>query len=121
MYVKLDQLEIMGTHLEEVRVGDILSFEALIRNPLDWDHFFERIEMLKDHRNSQFVVVTREGDRIEGFGEIISTEKWRNGMQFGFKIKVKVKKQKSLSDKRAHERPQVADQAAIAELSPMPF
>jgi hypothetical protein len=108
----------MNTHLEEVKVGDILSFEALIKNPLDWDHFFERIEMLKYHRNSSFIVVTREGDRIEGVGEIISVEKWRNGMQFRFKIKVKVKKQKSLSDKRSHER--LVDQAVAAELIPLP-
>lgn len=119
MYVKLDQLEIMGTHLEEVKVGDILSFEALIRNPLDWDHFFEQIEMLKYHRNTPFTVVTREGDRIQGFGEVISAEKWRNGIHFGFKIKVKVKKQKSLSDKRTHER--LTNQAVVAELSPLPF
>lgn len=119
MYVKLDQLEIMGTHLEEVKVGDILSFEALIRNPLDWDHFFERIEMLKYHRNTPFTVVTREGDRIQGFGEIISADKWRNGIHFGFKIKVKVKKQKSLSDKRVHER--VTSQPVVPELSPLPL
>ncbi len=119
MYVKLDQLEIMGTHLEEVKVGDILSFEALIRNPLDWHHFFERIEMLKYHRNTPFTVVTREGDRIQGIGEIISADKWRNGIHFGFKIKVKVKKQKSLSDKRTHER--LANQPVIAELSALPF
>jgi hypothetical protein len=119
VYVKLDQLEIMGTHLEEVKVGDILSFEALIRNPLDWDHFFERIETLKYHRNRPFTVVTREGDRIQGIGEIISAEKWRNGIHFGFKIKVKVRKQKSLSDKRAHER--LTNQGAVPELSPLPF
>ena len=119
MYVKLDQLEIMGNLLEEVKVGDILSFEALIRNPLDWDHFFDRIEMLKYHRKTPFTVVTQEGDRIQGFGEIISAEKWRNGIHFGFKIKVKVKKQKSLSDKRMHKR--LANQAVVAELRPLPF
>ncbi|MGB8640913.1 MAG: hypothetical protein WCD28_01400, partial [Nitrososphaeraceae archaeon] len=66
-----------------------------------------------------FTVVTREGDRIQGFGEIISAEKWRNGMHFGFKIKVKVKKQKSLSDKRVHER--VTSQPLVPELSPLPL
>jgi hypothetical protein len=75
--------------------------------------------MLKYHRNTPFTVVTREGDRIQGIGEIISAEKWRNGIHFGFKIKVKVKKQKSLSDKRVHER--LASQAVISELSPLPF
>jgi hypothetical protein len=120
VYVKLDKLEIMGTHLEEVKVGDILSFEALVRNPLDWDHFFERIEMLKYHRNTPFTVVTREGDRIQGLGETISAEKWRNGIHFGFKIKVKVRKQKSLSDKRMHER-SANHQLVIAELSPLTF
>jgi hypothetical protein len=104
VYVKLDQLEIMGTHLEDVRVGDILSLEAVIRNPLDWDHFYERIEVLQHHRKTPFTVVTREGDRIQGLGELISTEKWRNGAHLGFKIKVKVKRQKSLSDRRSHRR-----------------
>jgi hypothetical protein len=116
VYVKLDQLEIMGTHLEDVRVGDILSFEALIRNPLDWDHFFERIEALQYHRKTTFTVVTREGNKTHGLGEIISTEKWRNGVHFGFKIKVKVKRQKSLSDRRAHER--VNNHVVVAELNP---
>jgi hypothetical protein len=119
VYVKLDKLEIMGTHLVEVKVGDILSFEALVRNPLDWDHFFERIEMLKYHRNAHFTVVTREGDRIHGLGETISAEKWRNGVHFGFKIKVKIKKQKSLSDKRVHEK-SVSHPPVMAELSPLP-
>lgn len=119
MYVKLDKLEIMGNLLEEVKVGDILSFEALIRNPLDWDHFFNRIESLKYHRNTPFTVVTQEGDRIQGFGEIVSAEKWRNGIHFGFKIKLKVKKQKSLTDKRMHKK--TGNEAIIVELAPLPF
>lgn len=119
MYVKLDQLELMGNLLEDLKVGDIVSFEGLVKNPLDWEHFFNRIEMLKYHRKTPFTLVTREGDRIQGIGEIVSIERWRNGIHFGFKIKVKVRKQKSLSDKRAHER--IKNHALITELNPIPI
>jgi hypothetical protein len=45
-------------------------------------------------------VVTQEGERVIGFGNIVEVDKWSNRAQYGFKIKISVKKQKSLSDRR---------------------
>jgi hypothetical protein len=45
-------------------------------------------------------VVTREGDRLVGTGDIVEVDKWSNRGQYGFKIKIDVKKQKSLTERR---------------------
>jgi endo-alpha-1,4-polygalactosaminidase (GH114 family) len=81
-------------------VGDMLSVQSLIRNPLDWHHFYDKISTIKKGAKTDFIVVTDEGDRIAGSGEVIDMEKWSNHGHFGFKIKIKIKKQKSSSDRR---------------------
>ena len=100
MYAKVCQIEILSSYLTEVTVGDMLSVQSLIRNPLDWHHFYEKISTIKKGAKTDFIVVTDEGDRIAGSGEVIDMEKWSNHGHFGFKIKIKIKKQKSSSDRR---------------------
>jgi hypothetical protein len=78
----------------------MLTVQALITNPLDWHHFYEKLSTLKQGEKTEFTVVTREGDRLVGTGEIIEVDKWSNRGQYGFKIKIDVKKQKSLTDRR---------------------
>ena len=78
----------------------MLTVQALITNPLDWQHFYEKISIIKLGEKTEFTVVTQEGDRLVGSGDIIEVEKWSNHGQYGFKIKVDIKKQKSLTDRR---------------------
>jgi hypothetical protein len=100
MYAKLCEIEILSTYLSDVSVGDMLSVQALITNPLDWHHFYEKISTIKKESKTDFIVVTAEGDRIVGSGEVMEIERWSHRGQFGFKIKIKIKKQKSLTDRR---------------------
>ena len=100
MYAKVCQLEILSSYLTEVTVGDMLSVQSLITNPLDWHHFYDKISTIKKGDKTDFIVVTDEGERIAGSGEVIDMEKWSNHGHFGFKIKIKIKKQKSSSDRR---------------------
>lgn len=100
MYAKVCQIEILSSYLTEVTVGDMLSIQSLIRNPLDWHHFYDKISTIKKGAKTDFIVVTDEGDRIAGSGEVIDMEKWSNHGHFGFKIKIMIKKQKSSSDRR---------------------
>jgi hypothetical protein len=100
MYAKLCEIEILSTYLSDVSVGDMLSVQALITNPLDWHHFYEKISTIKKGSKTDFIVVTAEGDRIVGSGEVMEIERWSHRGQFGFKIKIKIKKQKSLTDRR---------------------
>lgn len=78
----------------------MLTVHALITNPLDWQHFYEKISTIKQGDRTDFTVVTGEGDRLVGTGDIIEVDKWSNRGQYGFKIKIDVKKQKSLTDRR---------------------
>jgi hypothetical protein len=100
MYAKICGLELLSSYITELGVGDILSLQALIKNPLDWHHFYEKISLIKKGGKTDFTVVTREGDRLVGSGIVQEVEKWSNNGKFGFKIKVSVSKQKSLSDRR---------------------
>jgi hypothetical protein len=72
----------------------------LVKNPLDWHHFYEKISLIKKGGKTDFTVVTREGDRLVGSGIVQEIEKWSNNGKFGFKIKVNITKQKSLADRR---------------------
>jgi hypothetical protein len=83
MYAKLCNIEVLPSYIKEVAVGDILTVQALITNPLDWHHFYEKVSTIKI-----------------GFGNIVEVDKWSNRGQYGFKIKISVKKQKSLTDRR---------------------
>jgi len=100
VYAKLGQLEILSSYITEVSVGDMLTMQALVTNPLDWQHFYEKISTIKKGDKTDFTVVTTEGDRVVGFGNIVELEKWTNHGQYGFKIKVNIKRQKSLTDRR---------------------
>jgi hypothetical protein len=108
MYAKICGLELLSSYITELGIGDILSLEALIKNPLDWHHFYEKILLIKKGGKTDFTVVTSEGDRLVGSGIVQEVEKWSNNGKFGFKIKVSVSKQKSLTDKRIklHNLPQ---------------
>ena len=100
MYAKLCNIEILSSYIMEVSVGDMLTVQALITNPLDWQHFYEKISTIKQGDKTDFTVVTREGDRLIGSGDIVEVDKWSNRGQYGFKIKIDVKKQKSLTDRK---------------------
>ena len=100
MYAKLCNIEILSSYIKQVSVGDMLTVQALITNPLDWQHFYEKISIIKQGDRTDFTVVTKEGDRLVGLGDIIEVEKWSNRGQYGFKIKIDIKKQKSLTDRR---------------------
>lgn len=100
MYAKLCNIEILSSYIKEVSVGDLLTVQALITNPLDWQHFYEKISTIKQGDRTDFTVVTLEGDRLVGSGDIVEVDKWSNRGQYGFKIKIDVKRQKSLTDRR---------------------
>jgi hypothetical protein len=100
MYAKLCNIEVLPSYIKEVAVGDILTVQALITNPLDWHHFYEKVSTIKNGDRTDFTVVTQEGERVIGFGNIVEVDKWSNRGQYGFKIKISVKKQKSLRDRR---------------------
>ena len=100
MYAKLCNIEVLPTYIKEVAVGDILTVQALIANPLDWQHFYEKVSTIKIGDRTDFTVITQEGERVIGFGNIVEVDKWSNRGQYGFKIKITVKKQKSLTDRR---------------------
>src|SRR5919199_1784129 len=115
MYAKLCDIEILSSYIKQVSVGDMLIVQALITNPLDWQHFYEKISMIKLGDKTNFTVVTQEGDRLVGLGDIIEVEKWSNHGQYGFKIKIDVKKQKSLTDRRIRGPGKVRVPPASAE------
>ncbi|HUG96312.1 MAG TPA: hypothetical protein VMJ94_02125 [Nitrososphaera sp.] len=100
MYAKLCSIEILSSYIKEISVGDMLTVQALITNPLDWQHFYEKLSTIKQDEKTEFTVVTREGDRLVGSGDIVEVDKWSNRGQYGFKIKIDIKKQKSLTDRR---------------------
>jgi hypothetical protein len=100
MYAKLCDIEVLPNYIKEVAVGDILTVQALITNPLDWHHFYEKVSTIKIGDRTDFTVVTPEGERVIGSGDIAEVDKWSNRGQYGFKIKIRVKKQKSLTDRR---------------------
>jgi hypothetical protein len=100
MYAKLCHIEILSSYIKDVSVGDMLTVQALITNPLDWQHFYEKLSTIKQGDKTDFTVVTREGDRLVGSGDIVEVDKWSNRGQYGFKIKIDVRKQKSLTDRR---------------------
>jgi hypothetical protein len=100
MYAKLCNIEVLPSYIKEVAVGDILTVQALITNPLDWHHFYEKVSTIKIGDRTDFTVITPEGERVVGSGNIVEVDKWSNRGQYGFKIKISVKKQKSLTDRR---------------------
>ncbi len=100
MYARLCNVEILESYIKQISMGDMLTIQALIKNPLDWQHFYEKVSTIHNGDKTDFTVVTLEGDRIEGKADVVEVEKWSNHGQYGFKIKLNVKKQKSLTDRR---------------------
>ncbi|MFZ0514953.1 MAG: hypothetical protein WAM14_25355 [Candidatus Nitrosopolaris sp.] len=100
MYAKICDLEMLSSYITDIVVGDVLVVQALVANPLDWLHFYEKISAIKKGNRTDFTIVTKEGERLVGSGEVKDLEKWNNNGKFGFKIKIAIKKQKSLSDRR---------------------
>ena len=103
MYAKLCNIEVLPSYIKEVAVGDILTVQALITNALDWHYFYEKVSNIRIGDRTDFTVITPEGERVTGFGNILEVDKWSNRGQYGFKIKINVKKQKSLSDRRTKD------------------
>lgn len=112
MYAKLGELEILSTYMADLSIGDILAVQALITNPLDWNHFYEKISVIKEGDRTNFTIVTDEGDRLIGIGNVELVEKWSNQVKYGFKIKVRIKKQKSMTDRR-HVRTESFQKGAL--------
>ncbi|MGI0037678.1 MAG: hypothetical protein ACRD99_04910 [Nitrososphaera sp.] len=100
MYAKLCNIEILQSYIKEVSMGDMLTINALVTNPLDWHHFYEKVSTIQKGDRTDFTVVTQEGDRLVGTADVVEVEKWSNQGRYGFKIKLDVKKQKSLTDRR---------------------
>jgi hypothetical protein len=113
MYAKLCELEILSSYLSDISVGDMLSVQALITNPLDWHHFYDKISTIHKESKADFIVVTAEGDRIVGSGVVMDIERWNNYGQFGFKIKIMIKKQKSLTDRRLRSTHSTVQQTTL--------
>ena len=103
MYAKLCNIEVLPSYIKEVAVGDILTVQALITNALDWHYFYEKVSNIRIGDRTDFTVITPEGERVTGFGNILEVDKWSNRGQYGFKIKINVKRQKSLSDRRTKD------------------
>jgi hypothetical protein len=106
MYAKFCDIEVLSSYIREVSVGDLLTVQALVTNPLDWQHFYEKLASIKRGDRTDFMVVTAEGDRLAGQGDVMEIEKWSDHHgKYGFKIKINVKKQKSLTDRRTRSPP----------------
>jgi len=101
VYVRIGNLEILDSYMSSIELGDTVSVEALIRNPLDWHHFYENLASIKPGSATHFIVVTSGGERVAGIGNIAEIDKWSNKGQFGFKIKLRTNKRKSARTKRA--------------------
>ncbi len=119
MYARLCSIEILSSYIKEVSMGDMLTVQALITNPLDWHHFYEKISTIRTGDKTDFTVVTGEGDRIVGSGDIVEVDKWSHKGQYGFKVKVNVKKQKSLTDRRIRSASRPPRAAPTAPEKPM--
>lgn len=119
MYARLCNIEILSSYVSEVSVGDMLTVQALVTNPLDWQHFYEKISTVKKGDRTDFMVVTKEGDRLQGMGDIVEVDRWSNRGQYGFKVKISVKKQKSLTDRRTRvpRKPPAAPESKL-EITP---
>lgn len=113
MYAKLCRIEILSSYIKEVSVGDMLTVQALVTNPLDWQHFYEKISSIKEGERTDFMVVTAEGERLQGYGDIAEMGKWSSKGQYGFRIKIRVRKQKSLSDRRTRAPRRLVEKPAM--------
>ena len=121
MYAKICDLEMLSSYITDVVVGDVLVVQVLVANPLDWHHFYEKISTIKKGDRTDFTIVTKEGERLVGSGDVKDLEKWNNNGKFGFKIKITIKKQKSLSDRRLRlQRPNLQKSPQQTDLLAVP-
>jgi|SRR5215467_1202267 hypothetical protein len=114
MYARIGNLEILDSYTSSIELGDTVSVEAVVKNPLDWHHFYENITSIKPGSMTQFTVVTSTGERVVGVGNIVEIEKWSNKGKFGFKIKLRTGKRKSANSKRT--RIQLPNETVIKRL-----
>jgi hypothetical protein len=122
MYAKICDLEMLSSYISDMIVGDVLVVQAQVTNPLDWHHFYEKISTIKKGDRTDFTVVTKEGEKLVGSGGVKDLEKWNNDGKFGFKIKIDIKKQKSLSDRRLKlQRTPFQNSGDRTSLAPLPF
>ena len=122
MYAKICDLEMLSSYISDMIVGDVLVVQAQVTNPLDWHHFYEKISTIKKGDRTDFTVVTKEGEKLVGSGGVKDLEKWNNDGKFGFKIKIDIKKQKSLSDRRLRlQRTPFQNSSDRKSLTPLPF
>ena len=121
MYAKICDLEMLSSYISDMIVGDVLVVQAQVTNPLDWHHFYEKISTIKRGDRTDFTVVTKEGERLVGSGGVKDLEKWNNDGKFGFKIKIDIKKQKSLSDKRLRLQRTPQNSGDRKSLTPLPL
>jgi hypothetical protein len=122
MYAKICDLEMLSRYITDMVVGDVLVVQAQVTNPLDWHHFYEKISTIKKGDRTDFTVVTKEGERLVGSGGVKDLEKWNNDGKFGFKIKIDIKKQKSLSDRRLRlQRTPPQNPGDRKSLTPLPL
>jgi hypothetical protein len=120
MYAKLCNIEILQSYIKDVSMGDMLTIQALITNPLDWQHFYEKVSTIRGGDRTDFTVVTREGDRLVGTADVMEVEKWSDHGRYGFKLKLDVKKQKSLTDRRIRGPGRVSKAANTPKLEQAP-
>ena len=114
MYARIGRLEILDSYTSNIELGDTISVEAIVKNPLDWHHFYENITSIKPGIVTQFIVVTSSGERVVGVGNIVEIEKWSNKGKFGFKIKLRTSRRKSANTKRT--RIKIPDETVIKRL-----
>jgi hypothetical protein len=120
MYARLCSIEILQSYIKDVSMGDMLTIQALVTNPLDWQHFYEKVSTIKKGDRTDFTVVTREGDRLVGIADVMEVEKWSNHGSYGFKLKLDVKKQKSLTDRRIRGPGKVTKQSTAPRIQQAP-
>ena len=91
MYARLCNIEILQSYIKEVSMGDMLTIQALVANPLDWQHFYEKVSTIQRGDRTDFTVVTQEGDRLVGTADVVEIEKWSSQGRYGSKLKLDVK------------------------------
>lgn len=118
MYAKLCNIEILQSYIKDVSMGDMLTIQALVTNPLDWQHFYEKVSTIRRGDRTDFTVVTQEGDRLVGTADVVEVEKWSDQGRYGFKLKLDVRKQKSLTDRRIRGPGKIAKPTTGIEQAP---
>ena len=91
MYAKICDMEMLSTYVTDVVVGDVLVVQALVANPLDWHHFYEKLLAIKKGNRTDFTIVTKEGERLVGSGEVKDLERWNTMVSLDSKSRLPLK------------------------------